>query len=208
MKIQYIILLVLIIGTTAMPQGYLTTVSWEVGIPVSKTSEFVNSTSYLGFGISQRKFLDKSNSVGLVLGWNNFDERVRTPINISSDRISGTISGTQLRAINVFPILLGLHHYFGPSDEIQAVIGFNTGVYFIAQRLDIGVYRFQSDNWHFGIAPELSFLIPMPDFDADFFITGKYNYAFDSGTSVGGRENNFYSFWNINIGFAVTSNFW
>ena len=208
MKIKYLILSVLFFGTSAMSQGFLNTVSWEVGIPVSKTSEFNNSTSYLGFGISQRKYLDKFNSVGLILGWNNFDERVGTPINIGSDRISGTISGTQLRAINVFPILLGMHHYFGHSGEIRAVIGFNTGVYFIAQRLDIGVYRFQSDNWHFGIAPELSFLIPVPDFDADFFITGKYNYAFDSGTSVGGRENNFYSFWNINIGFAVSSNFW
>jgi hypothetical protein len=208
MKYKYLILFFLILGTSAMAQGFLNTVTWEVGIPVSKTSEFNNSTSYLGFGISQRKFLDKFNSVGLVLGWNNFDERVQDPININLDRVSGTISGTQLRAINIFPILLGLNHYFGVPSGTQTVIGLNTGVYFIAQRMDIGVYRFQSDNWHFGIAPELSFLIPMPDFDANFFITGKYNYAFDSGTSVGGKENNFYSFWNINIGFAVTSNFW
>ncbi len=205
MKIKYVILLVLIFVTAVMSQN-LTTVTWEVGVPVSKIAEFTDATSYAGIGISQRKFLDQSNSLGFVIGWNIFDEKVQDPININLERINGTISGTQIRAINVFPILAGFHHYFGSFSGPRAVIGFNTGVYYIAQRLDMGVYRFQSNNWHFGIAPELSFLVPIEDF-TELMITGKYNYAFDSGTSVGGKENNFYSFWNINIGFAMNSNF-
>jgi hypothetical protein len=206
MKIKHFILMVLLIGSTAFAQNMLTMFTWEMGFPVSKTSEFLNRTSFAGFGLDYGKFLDRTSAVKLHIGWNYFDERVEDPINFSLDNASGTISGVQIRTINVFPILVGYNFYMGESRETRPFLGMNVGTYWIGQRLDIGVYRFQSDNWHFGIAPELGFMIPMGR-STDFVIMGRYNYAFDSGTSAGGRENNFYSFWNLNIGFISTSLF-
>ena len=68
----------------------------------------------------------------------------------------------------------------------------------------MGVYRIDNDNWHFGLAPEAGLIIPL-DGDASLDLGARYNYAFDSGTALGGAENNFYSFWEINIGFAFSS---
>lgn len=206
MKFKHFILMVLLSGTTVFAQNMLTMFTWEMGFPVSKTSEFLNRTSFAGFGLEYGKFLDRRSAVKLHLGWNYFDERVEDPINFSQANVSGTISGVQIRTINVFPILVGYNFYLGDSRETRAFAGMNVGTYWIGQRLDIGVYRFQSDNWHFGIAPELGFMVPIGR-ATDFVIMGRYNYAFDSGTSAGGRENNFYSFWNLNIGFISTSLF-
>ena len=68
----------------------------------------------------------------------------------------------------------------------------------------MGVYRIDNDNWHFGIAPEAGLIIPFGDPTAGLYLSGRYNYAFDSGTALGGEENNFYSYWEINVGFAFS----
>ena len=206
MNLKYFILLVIFSGTTALAQQTMSQVSWEVGFPVAHTSEFLGRNSFAGFGLDYGKFLDESTSFKLHIGWNLFDERVEDPINFSNESISGTISGVQIRTINIFPILLGYNIYLGDGRETRPYIGMNAGTYWIGQRLDIGVYKFQSDNWHFGIAPEFGFIIPVGR-TTDFVVSGRYNYAFDAGTSVGGRENNFYSYWNIAIGISSTALF-
>ena len=208
MKVKKIILMVIFISGTSLSQNYLNIVNYEIGFPVSKMSEFTNKTSFVGFGIDQRKFIDASNSVGFSLGWQIFDEKLETPINVYlENNISGTISGVQLRTVNSFPILISLHHYLGGRKESRTMIGFSAGMYYITQRLDIGIFRFQSNNWHFGISPELGFMIPLEDYNTHLVLVGKYHYAFDSGTSAGGRENNFYSYWNLTIGFAISGLF-
>lgn len=206
MKFKNFILMVLLLSTSSLAQQMLSQITWEMGFPVAYTGEFISRTSFAGFGLDYGKFLDESGAVKLHIGWNFFDERVENPINFTKDGISGTISGVQIRTINVFPILVGYNYYFGQRRETRPFIGMNAGTYWVGQRLDIGVYRFQADYWHFGIAPELGLLIPIGR-STDFVVTGRYNYAFDAGTSVGGRENNFYSFWNIGIGFVSTSLF-
>ena len=205
MKIKYIIAVIAIVSCTSFAQELLTNATWSIGIPVSKTNQFTTDVTYQGFTISGRRFLDKENSVGFMAGWNIFDERNAEPINVISGTGSGTISGTQVRSINSFPLLVGLHHHYGKKDDMRAFIGLNTGLYYILQRLDIGTYRLDNDNWHFGLAPEAGVIIPFDGEDTGFYVGARYNYAFDSGTSLGGNENNFYSYWEINLGFAFSS---
>ena len=88
---------------------------------------------------------------------------------------------------------------------MRAFIGLNAGMYYILQRLDVGVYRLDNDNWHFGMAPEAGIIIPFDGDNTAFYVGARYNYAFDSGTTLGGNENNFYSFYEINLGFAFSS---
>lgn len=205
MKIKYIIAVIAIVSCTSFAQELLTNVTWNIGIPVSKMNQYTTDVTYRGFTISGRRFLDKYNSVGLSFGWNIFDEKSYTPINIAGTNGSGTISGTQVRSVNSFPMMVGLHHHFGKRDDMRAFIGLNTGVYYILQRLDIGVYRFDNDNWHFGLAPEAGLLIPFDEDKTAFYVGARYNYAFDSGTALGGSENNFYSYYELNLGFSFSS---
>jgi hypothetical protein len=205
MKIKYIIAMVALFVCSSFAQELLTNVTWNIGIPVSKTNEYTTDVTYRGFTITGKRFLDKYNSVGLSFGWNIFDEKNYAPINISSGGGSGTISGTQVRSINSFPMLVGVHHHFGNKKDMRAFIGLNTGMYYIIQRLDLGVYRIDNDNWHFGLAPEAGVIIPVGDENTGIYVGARYNYAFDSGTALGGSENNFYSYYEINIGFSFSS---
>ena len=206
MKIKYITALLVFLSFTSFAQELLTNVTWNIGIPVSKMNQFTTDVTYRGFTISGRRFLDKYNSVGFMTGWNIFDEKSYEPINLSGgENASGTISGTQVRSVNSFPLLVGLHHHYGKRDDMRAFVGLNAGVYYILQRLDIGVYRLDNDNWHFGLAPEAGLIIPFDGDKTGIYLGARYNYAFDSGTTLGGNENNFYSFYEINIGFSFSS---
>lgn len=206
MKIKYITALLVFLSFTSFAQELLTNVTWNIGIPVSKMNQFTTDVTYRGFTISGRRFLDKYNSVGFMTGWNIFDEKSYEPINLSGgENASGTISGTQVRSVNSFPLLVGLHHHYGKRDDMRAFVGLNAGVYYILQRLDIGVYRLDNDNWHFGLAPEAGLIIPFDEDKTGIYLGARYNYAFDSGTTLGGNENNFYSFYEINIGFSFSS---
>jgi len=205
MKIKYIIAMVALFVCSSFAQELLTNVTWNIGIPVSKTNDYTTDVTYRGFTLSGRRFLDKYNSVGLMAGWNIFDEKNYDPINVESDNGSGTISGTQVRSVNVFPILAGFHHHYGNKKDMRVFVGLNVGTYYILQRLDIGVYRIDNDNWHFGVAPEAGIIIPISSEETAIHIGGRYNYAFDSGTALGGSENNFYSYYELNIGFSFSS---
>ena len=206
MKIKYITALLVLLSFTSFAQELLTNVTWNIGIPVSKMNQYTTYVTYQGFTISGRRFLDKYNSVGFMTGWNVFNEKNYTPIDLAGgENSSGTLSGTLVRSVNSFPLLVGIHHHYGKRDDMRAFIGLNTGMYYILQRLDVGVYRIDNDNWHFGLAPEAGLIIPFDGDKTSFYFGARYNYAFDSGTALGGGENNFYSFYEINLGFSFSS---
>lgn len=204
MKLKYVIAIIALVSCTNFAQELLTSLTWNIGIPVSRMNQYTTDVTYRGFTIAGRRFIDKENSVGFMTGWNVFDQKSYDPINIQQENGSGTISGTQVRSVNSFPLLVGIQHFFGKKNDMRTFVGINSGLYYILQRLDMGVYRIDNDNWHFGLAPEAGLIIPL-DGDASLDLGARYNYAFDSGTALGGAENNFYSFWEINIGFAFSS---
>jgi len=204
MKIKYIIAVIAIVSCTSFAQELITSFTWNIGVPVSKMGQFTKDVTYRGFTFAGKRFLDKENAVAFMFGWNIFDEKSYDPINLQYGNGSGTVSGTQVRSVNSFPIMVGVDHFFGKKSDMRTFIGLNAGTYYILQRLDIGVYRFDNDNWHFGIAPEGGVIIPM-DGGTSLDLGARYNYAFDSGTALGGGTNNFYSYWEINIGFAFSS---
>jgi len=76
-------------------------------------------------------------------------------------------------------------------------------MYYIKQRLEIGLVAFESDNWHFGVAPEVGVII---NFSREFtmIVNTKYNYAFSAGEALGGGDNQI-DYWGINIGFVWQS---
>ncbi len=205
MKIKFIIAAIAVLSCTSFAQELLTNISWNLGLPANKTEEYLNDVSYRGFSISGRRFIDKQNSIGFSTGWNIFDEKINEPINIQREQGSGVISGTQIRTINSFPLLVGFHHHFGRSDDMRLFLGINTGTYYILQRLEMGVFIIDNDNWHFGLAPEAGLIIPVSDDGTGIQLNARYNYAFDSGTSFGGDTNNYYSFWDFGIGFSFSS---
>jgi len=196
MKIKFIIVLLLVMTFSVSGQKYVSILTYNMALPDGNLSDFSSPFSFSGFGIEGRKFVDKDFSFGGKLGWNLFNEK-------STKLITGSnwaVSGTNIRNVNSFPMLVNMHYYLGKRRGTRIYFGLNTGLYYITQRFQIGTLELFNDNWHFGLTPEIGVIIPFDDFAVTFNID--YNYAFDAGTSVTGNEDNSYSYIGFNVGFA------
>ncbi len=203
MKWLYSSILILIITASVSAQS-LGNMTYNMSFPTGNLSDFIDKTSFKGFGIEGRWFQSRNLSLGLSFAWTVFDQRVGDPIQIVQDGVSATVSGTQIRVVNSLPILATAHYYVGKRrDKFRFYFGTGVGMYYIKQRLEIGLVAFESDNWHFGVAPEVGVII---NFSREFtmIVNTKYNYAFSAGEALGGGDNQI-DYWGINIGFVWQS---
>ncbi len=199
MRAFSIIFLVIVLTVGAFAQSTSTAVTYNVGLPVSKAKNYLDKATFLGFGIELRNNFERNMSFGGSFSWNIFDQLIRDETIILPN---AAVTGTQIRYINSFPLMVNAHYYFGDRRfEVTPYAGLNVGMYYIIQRLEIGVRALESSNWHFGVAPEGGFYIPLSRYNF-LTMTARYNYAFDSGTALGGNENNFYAYWGFNIGLG------
>jgi outer membrane protein W len=204
MKWLYSSILILIITASVSAQS-LGSMTYNMSFPTDKLSDFIDKTSFKGFGLEGRWFQSRNFSFGLSFAWTVFDQRVGDPIQIVQDGVNGTVSGTQVRVVNSLPILATAHYYTGKRrDQFRLYFGAGVGTYYITQRLEIGLVAFESNNWHLGVAPEAGVLL---SFSREFTMIAnvKYNYAFSAGESLGGGDDNTYAYWGLNIGFVWQS---
>ena len=197
---KYIIatLLILLVAANAFGQSKITILSYQMSVPDQQLDEYIDETSFRGVGFDGRWFVsaDTPITLGLALAWHVFDKQTDEMI-VFDD---GALSGRQNRYVNSFPIMLTGHWYIGNKDKLWISIGGGIGTYYIIQRLEIGVNALEESNWHFGGYPEIGLQIPLSE--ADFFVSGKYHYAFDTGDSVQGETPNDFNYWTISVGLA------
>jgi outer membrane protein W len=117
-------------------------------------------------------------SIGLSLDWNVFHQTTTQTTAIFEG--SGHVHGNQNRIVNVFPMLVTAHYYL-QTGEMLPYIGLGAGAYYIGNRNEVGIYAFEDNNWHFGVAPELGVLIPA-GFDFFMQIGAKYHYPFEANS--------------------------
>ncbi len=198
MKLLKLFVFAALFAGTAMAQSrVLSGMTWNIGLPTGRMSDFMHKTSYGGFGIEARNFVSDEFSLGGSLSWNYWSEMTGETIQLKQ----GALSGTQIRYINSFPLMVNAHYYIGDrKDQLRPFLGVNVGAYYILQRLDMGVYSVDNDHWHFGIAPEGGVLIEMSR-DTYLTVVGRYNYAFSSGETYDGNKNAL-AYWGINIGVS------
>jgi outer membrane protein W len=204
MNLLYSIILILLITANVSAQS-LGSITYDISFPTGNLSDFIDKTSFKGFGIEGRWFQSKNLSFGLSFAWTVFDQRVGDPIQVVQDGVNGTVSGTQIRIVNSLPMLATAHYYTGKRrDQFRFYFGTGAGMYYIKQRLEIGLVAFESDNWHFGLAPEVGVLVNFSR-ELTMILNTKYNYAFSAGTSLGGGDDNTYAYWGINVRFVWQS---
>ena len=200
MKLKYVIILLLSFALNTYAQNYTTGVSYSMGFGIGKTYDYINETSFTGFTVEGHKLIKPYFSVGIMTGWNIFSEKSNTTINLGS----ASISGEQARYWNIIPIMVNASLYYKNSNSrFTPFVRVHAGTYYIMQRFDIGVYTVNNDNWHFGLAPEVGFMINLSR-EMDILVNGKYNHAFDSGTRLSGDSNNKNTFFTINLGISYS----
>jgi hypothetical protein len=176
-------------------QNWYTGITYEMSVPDGDLKNFVDETSYRGFGMTFRQMVSKNFSTGLFFGWNVFHKRTTE----TSQLNNGAITGTQDRTFNSFPMMLNAHWYLGGRGDIRPFLGLNAGGWIVLQRLAVGIYQVEKDSFEWGVVPEVGIVIPLSR-EAALFANGKYNYAF-TGKGLSGDDFNM-SYAGINVGFA------
>jgi len=202
MKIKNIIFFLFTFGmiTAASAQVYqgVAGIQYSMGATTGESKNYVSDFSFRGFGMEYSKFVNRQLSVGFMIGWNIFDElRRETSIEIPGS----TISGTQIRYFNAFPILANFSYFLGqPRSNVRPFASLGVGTYYILERLEVGLYQIEKDNWHLGLSPAIGILFPT---DYVFLQASvRYNYAFAGNESIS-KDPLDISYLTFNLGITV-----
>jgi hypothetical protein len=179
----------------ARAQDWYGAASWQISFPTGDTKDFVDATSFRGVGLDFRKVVAKSTTAGFMAGWNVLYQRVDGTSTLNDI----TLTGTQDRTINSFPIMLNLHRYFGEPRGMRPYIGLNAGAFVLIQSFEVGVYATEDDSWDWGIAPEVGVIIPTQS-GGGIMINARYNWSFTSQNLSG--EDQDLTYWGLNVGFV------
>jgi len=86
-------------------------------------------------------------------------------------------------------------HYFKQGEKVSPYGSLGIGTIYNRSRVDVGVYTFEVDAWHFLLRPEIGVFLKTNS-DMNIILASKYYYGFDAG------DNKAVSYFTFNIGFS------
>lgn len=159
--------------------NYYFSLTYSPTLPVGDVTNFTDGFSWRGVGVDARFLLNDNVSVGLNTGWNIFREESDGVVSevIEGEQNTATISGKRFRFTNAVPVLLTTHFHWGEEDEIRPYIGAGAGLYYIHQRVEMGLYSADVDNTRFGVSPSVGVMLPV-FYSASLNLGVQYHQAF------------------------------
>jgi hypothetical protein len=196
-KLALSVVLLVVMSSSAIAQDNITAVTYQMSLSQGDFNDFVDDTSWIGWGIEGKHFRSPTShwTLGFAFSWHVFD----TKLYGTTELENGAVTGTQRRYVNSLPFLLTTNYYLNRKNTVKPFVGIGAGAYYIIQRLDIGVFQNEYPNWHFGIAPEVGLQFPLGEIEG--MVSVKYNYAFKSGDSVQG-DGQEYQYATVVVGLA------
>jgi hypothetical protein len=203
MKKLYIFLVVFLIGYTSYSQDYTLTVNYSVSIPTGDILDIMKSASPQGFDVTYRKFIGDHLMVGGMTGMALFYHQFTGTTNIPKYNLD--ITGTQNRYFYSVPIMANVGYNFinDQTPGLKPFIGLNIGTYYASQQYDYGVNQFSSNNWSFGVAPELGVMANINSLNLT--LSGRYNYGTPQLNKITDSKISL-SYFSINFGIGFCSN--
>ena len=197
-RLQTITLAGLLLACMAAPslaQNWYGIATWNISFPTEDTKKFVDETSFRGFGLEFRKEFRPSTTVGIMGSWEVFHERTTETLEYGG----ASVTGSQDRYINSFPIMLGLHRYFGEEGGTRRYLGINAGGFILIQTARLGLAEVEEDSWEWGVMPEVGFVKPIQRGSA-FIANARYSWAL-TGENLAGNDAQL-TYWGIRVGFV------
>ena len=189
-KIFFILLVAL--GLQAQAQDNFFGITYNTAITTGETQDFIDAYSWGIMGLEWKKMMNDNFAIGLNIAWQVMSQKIQNE-SIVVDNL--TLSGTQLRYLNYFPVTLSGTYHFNPTGKIIPYVAGGAGLYRVLQRYDISGFVIDNNTWNFGFYPEVGFLLPTGG-NSDLFVNTKYHYILPAD---GGMT---HSYVNINIGFS------
>lgn len=195
MKKYLLICLLLVAGTAGVnAQASMTSLQYSVAFPSGDLHDFIGKTSWRGINFDYRRGFTDNWSAGLSLGYQLFYEAKE---NATYERGTMALTGNQYRYVNSAPMTANLQYNFSPGQTISPYAGLGVGTLFRETVMDIGLYRFSDESWHFALRPEVGLLFE-PEPGVGVNINVKYMSAMK--TEDMGTANSI----SLNVGVAWT----
>jgi hypothetical protein len=192
MKYILVFVTALLISSASYSQS-LYSLDYTMGFGVGKTADYISSPSFRGFTFEGRGFVSDNVSLGGLFTWSTFYEKLG---GATYTQDNATLTGTQYRYINAFPILFQAHYYLSTDDqEPRVYLGGGLGTYKMIQRLNAGVWSVENNAWHFGFSPEVGMVYPI-SFTTYLNVSFRYHYV------VKTKEVGDYSWFGLSLGLA------
>ncbi len=164
-------------------------ITYNTGLPLGETADFISKYSFRGVGLEGRWEVGNKLDIGFNASINVFYEAESG----SFTEETTTLTGIQYRFLNAYPIMFTAYKGFGSSESFQPYVGLGLGTISANHRTEMGLWYTESNNWHFGMAPEIGLVIKGYR-SADFLVSIRYNY----GVKV--SESRSVSFLGVNVG--------
>ena len=183
--------ILLSVSYTSLAQGRFG-LTYNTALPLGETADYIGKYSFRGFGLEARWEVASEWYAGFNASWNTFYESVSG----SFTEGTRTLTGTQYRYINAYPLYVTAFKGFGELGSFSPYAGIGVGGTKIDRRSEMGLWYTSENKWHFGLAPEIGTLIyTWGNFDILFSV--RYNYAFKTGSAPA------YSYLGINLGILL-----
>lgn len=195
-KIKLIIAISLLPFAQMLAQGgNLFSFQYSIGFGVGDLNDFIGKTSWRGANIEYRKLInDDKLGIGVEVGWTAWYE---SPGYVTFEQGSQALSGYQYRYLSTVPMMGAFDYYLKPGAQLNPFIGLGIGTEYSRNEVDMGLYTWREDAWHFLLRPEVG-VIASPNPHMGIYIAAKYNNAFDAS------EIKTRSYIGLNIGLAWT----
>lgn len=160
---------------------YYFSISYSPSLPVGDVTDFSGDFSWRGGSIDARFLINSNLSIGFNTGWNVLRDESDGVVSevIVGENNTATISGKRFRFTNSIPILITTHYHWGDADEIRPYLGVGAGLYYINQRVEMGLYSAEAAKTRFGLSPGAGVIIPA-FYDASLNLGIQYHQAFAS----------------------------
>lgn len=172
----FILLLGLVTMVAKAQDQTIIIVNYLPAISLGETADFTDNISPRGVDFEANYFLKEDLSVGLLIGWNVFREKIPEETFEYQDL---TITGIQFRYTNVTPINVNIKKYF-TGTQFSPYVGVGIGTNYAEQINEIGVFSISQDKWQFNVAPEVGVHYDM-NYKSILSFKLKYNYSPKAG---------------------------
>jgi outer membrane protein len=151
MRIKGIIIIALVVGSTAIQAQNMSTIMYNVGIGTGDLGEYVEPASFRGLSFDYQYLVTDNIAVGFGIGWQTFYEDKGFQ---SVTDGSATLSGFQYRYLNSFPFHITGTYFVDTGGEVKPYVGLGIGTIYNIRNTDMGLYTFETNQWHFSFRPE------------------------------------------------------
>lgn len=180
--------------TGASAQDNWFSISYGASTPTGSTSDFTSGTSWRNIGVDYSTFVKRHIAAGFSASWSVFSDRVE---DVTSSFEGVDITGTQIRYVNAFPLLLTGRYFLNgrsSNSKLDGWAGAGVGTMISENRVEVGTLAVEETKWHLAIAPEVGVAYSLHR-DMSLFGQVKYTYGFKT-------SNIEHSFLNFNVGLA------